>query len=134
MIEIVPMVMVDGIWPKVQKGFAEACRKGGEQFSEAWLHVTCRRGDAYLCLMHEDNDIYTAMVLQEQQWQDRQVLYVLATTGHDRKDWWKDVIDWATVTFPGCKNFVFEGRPGWGKMPGVRVLRHCYEMDMDHGL
>ena len=132
-IEICPTHLVDSVWPTLRRGFADACQKGGNQFSEAGLHLTCRTGGAYLCLMVEDEKILTAVIVQEQQWSDRQVLHVLAATGGDRRDWWGPMLEWGGQVFPGCRTLVFDGRPGWGRMPGVQVLRHVYEMDLGHG-
>ena len=133
MIAICQMHLVDSVWPALRTGFVEACRKGGNQFSEAGLHLACRTGEAYLCLMTEGQDIVMAVVVQEMQWTDRQVLSVLAVTGGDRAGWWEPMIEWGREAFPGCKSIVFDGRPGWGRMPGVKVLQHVYEMDLGHG-
>ena len=84
-IEICPMHLVDSVWPTLRQGFVDACRKGGNQFSEAGFHLTCRSGEAYLCLMTEGNDIIAAVIVQEQQWANRQVLHVLAATGGDHR-------------------------------------------------
>jgi hypothetical protein len=135
-IEIVSPILVDRVWPLIQEGMQKACRKGGNQFSEAWLHVSCRRGDAYLCVLHEDGDlgpITMSAVVQEQQWLNRQVLYVLAIAGTLADERWMEMANWARQTFPGCQSFVFEGRAGWGRFPGVKTLRHVYEMDVANG-
>ena len=108
----------------------KACEKGGRQFTEDGLHLTCRRGDAYLVLMMEDSKIETAVVIQPQQWANMQVLHVLAATGGDRTGWWEPMVAWGRETFPGCSHLIFDGRPGWGRMPGVKVLRHVFEVDL----
>lgn len=133
MIDICPMHLVDSIWPTVRMGFAEACRKGGNQFSEAGLHLSCRTGEAYLVLMMEGSDLFCAVIVQEQQWTNRQVLHVMAATGGDRTAWWDPMIEWAGQAFPGCKALVFDGRPGWGRMSGVKVIRHVYEVELSRG-
>jgi hypothetical protein len=133
MIEVVSPALVDRVWPQIREGMAKACEKGGNQVSEAWLHVSCRRGDMYLALLHEGGDmepVALAAVLQEQQWLNRQVLYVLAITGHDTQEHLAEMLEWSGKTFPGCKTVVFEGRDGWSALPGVRMLRRTFEMDL----
>ena len=104
-IEICPTHLVDSIWPTLRQGFVDACRKGGMQFSEAGLHLTCRTGGAYLCLMTEGDQIMAAVIVQEQMWANRQVLSVLAATGGDRTGWWDPMVEWGGQAFPGCKRW-----------------------------
>ena len=131
MIDICPIHLVDSVWRLIREGMEEACQKGGNQFTEAGLHLTCRSGGAYLCLMTgEPENITCAIIVQEQQWADRQVLSVLAATGGDRSGWWQPMLEWGGQAFPGCKTLVFDGRPGWGRMPKVKVLRHVYEVEL----
>ena len=124
--------LIDSVWPMLREGFARACRKGGSQFSEAGLRLTCRRGDAYLCLyLHGEEKIQAGVIVQEQQWSNRQVLFVLAATGEEPLHWWLEMTEWGKKEFPGCGSLIFEGRPGLGRMPKVKVLRHVFEMEME---
>ena len=134
MIDLCPIHLVDSVWPSIRDGMIEACRKGGRQFSEDELRLSCRSGGAYLVLMMEgENRIAAAAIVQPQQWADRMVLSVLAVTGSEPTNWWQPMLEWGAQVFPSCKTLVFDGRPGWGRMPKVNVIRHVYEVDLERG-
>lgn len=106
----------------------EACRRGGGQYTEGWLHQAARRGDAYLLIEVDGGEVRGGLVCQEQNWSGRTVLNVLAATGRDARKWAADLKAFAADNF-SVESIVFEGRPGWGRVvPGVRVLRHVYEV------
>ena len=127
MIELVPVLLVDKVWPQLQPYMVKACKKGGGQYTEGWLHTVCRRGEAYLVVDYEGTEIKAGVVCQEQNWSGRVVLNLLACGGkkYDRKAF----TSFAKETL-GFDRVVYEGRPGWGRTPGVRVVRHVYEMEL----
>ena len=133
-IEICPTHLVDSIWPTLRQGFVDACQKGRQPVFRGRAAPDLSDGRS---LSRPDDRgqqiIVVPSSLQEQQWANRQVLSVLAVTGGDRTGWWDPMLEWGGQAFPGCRTLVFDGRPGWGRMPGVKVLRHVYEVDLDHG-
>jgi hypothetical protein len=124
MIQMVPVLVVDAVWHHLREGMQEACRRGGGQFTEGWLHTLCRKGDAYLLADMEGNEVRAGIVCQEQNWSGRTVINVLAACGRDMAAW----IEPAIAMFPG-KSIVFEGRQGWQKtVPGVKLVRCVFEI------
>jgi hypothetical protein len=127
-IQLVPVFQVDAVWPHLQKGMGIACKKGGGQYTAGWLHQICRNGEAYLVVDIEENAIRAGAVVQEQNWSGRVVLRVQAACGHSMKLWLTEMLKFGPEVL-GVKNIVFDGRPGWGcRIPGVRVVRHVYEV------
>lgn len=129
MIELVPVLLVDKVWPQLQPYMVKACVKGGGQYTEGWLHTVCRKGEAYLVVDYEGTEIKAGVVCQEQNWSGRIVLNLLACGGkkYDRKAF----SDFARETL-GFERVVFEGAEGWQRTPGVRIVRYIYEMDLNH--
>jgi hypothetical protein len=127
MIEMVPVLLVDKVWPDLQNFMAIACEKGGGQYTEGWLHTICRKGDAYLVIDRAGEDILAGVVCQEQNWSGSIVLNILACGGMEYNS--GAFIEFARATFK-VEKIVFEGRPGWARTPGVRVVRHLYEMEI----
>lgn len=127
MIELVPVLLVDKAWPQIQPYMAKACDKGGGQYTEGWLHTVCRKGEAYLAVDYDGTEIKAGVVCQEQNWSGRVVLNLLACGGKRYDS--AAFIAFARETFK-VDGIVFEGRPGWARTPGVRVVRHVYEMDI----
>ncbi len=118
------MLQVDEAWPQIKDGMAEACRRGGGQYTPDWLHTMCRKGEAYLVVDFTDR-IVAAVVCQHQNWSGRTVLYLLACWGNPYRP--EPFIEFAKANFT-FDSIAFEGRPGWQKTPGVRVVRMVYEM------
>jgi hypothetical protein len=127
MIQMVPVLLVDKIWPQLQEGMAKACKKGGGQYTEGWLHTIARKGDAYLVADMDGETVTSGIVCQEQNWSGRIVLNLLACCGKPYDS--NAFIEFARATFK-VEKIIFEGRPGWGRTPGVRVVRHVYEMEI----
>ncbi len=107
---------------------AEACRRSGGQFTQDWLHGMCRRGEAYFVADIDESDQVTAAVIcQHQQWTDETVLFLHACWGKPYRP--DEFIAFAKEAFQFDK-IRFEGRGGWQKTPGVKVVRMLYEMEV----
>lgn len=125
MIQLVPVLLVDQVWPDLKAFMAIACDKGGGQYTEGWLHTLCRKGDAYLVIDRVGDDVLAGVVCQEQNWSGRTVLNILACGGMEYNS--SAFIEYARSAF-NVDGIVFEGRKGWQKTPGVRLVRCVYEM------
>jgi hypothetical protein len=133
-VEFVPIPYVDSVWNVIRPGMARACEKGGGQIHEGYLRTLCRSGQAYLTVQINDQEIIEgAAVVQENHWPTGWVLEVIACSGPDMEVWVPNMINYAKEQFRHCTRLVFEGREGWKAMPGVRVVRHVYEMDLNDG-
>lgn len=128
MIELVPVLLVDKVWPQLQPYMVKACVKGGGQYTEGWLHTVCRKGEAYLVVDYEGTEIKAGVVCQEQNWSGRVVLNLLACGGKKYDS--GAFIAFARETFK-VDGVVFGGRPGWGRLKGVRIMYSTYEMDLN---
>lgn len=129
MISLVPVFQVDAIWPHLMKGMEKACLKGGGQYTQDWLWTLCRKGDAMLVVITEGEQIKGGVVCEVQNWTGKQVLYVHAACGRDMKSWLQALHEFGTSQF-GVQSIIFEGRPGWKVTPGVKVLRHVFEIEV----
>lgn len=125
MIRLVPVLLVDAAWPALIDGMERACQRSGGQYTAAWLHGLCRRGEAYLVV--DGDPVRAGVVCQEQNWSGRTVLNVLAAAG---KPYDAGGFARFAKTVLRANRIVFEGRKGWERLPGVRVVRHVYEMDI----
>lgn len=130
--QFVPVLLVDRYWPQIREGMETACKRGGGQYTEGWLHAICRRGEAMLVADVEDDRVRAAFVLQEQNWSGRVVIFLHAACGFDMGEWFNALREFGAANFPG-KPVIFEGRPGWGRMPGVKVVRHVFEVEAGYG-
>lgn len=131
MIDIVPLHLVDAFWKPLREGMAKACAKGGGQFTPDWLFRICRTGEALLVVVTEGSEVKAGCVVQVQNWSGRMVLNVLAACGRGMRSWLQALHEYGTSQF-GVSAIVFEGRPGWKVTPGVKVVRHVYEVDISN--
>lgn len=126
MIVLLPVLLVDRYWPQVKDGMAEACLRSGGQYTQDWLHGLCRRGEAYFVADIDDADeVQAAVVCQNQNWTGTSVLFLHACWGRPYKP--DEFIAFAKEAFQ-FDTIKFEGRPGWQKTPGVKVVRMLYDM------
>lgn len=127
MIQLVPVFQVDAIWPHLKEGMEKACKRGGGQYAHDYLWTMCRRGDAMLVVIRDGEHIKGGVVCEVQNWTGRQVLYVHAACGSDMKSWLQALHGFGTTHF-GVQSIIFQGRPGWKVTPGVKVVRHVFEV------
>lgn len=127
MIQLVPVLLVDQYWPHLQEGMDKACRKGGGQYGPDWLWSMCRKGDAFLIVDTEGDQIRAAAVVQVQNWVNRTILFVYAACGRDLEEWMEPMKEFAFNAF-SVSAIMFEGRLGWGKKKGIKTLRCVYEI------
>lgn len=134
-IHLVPVADVDGIWPHLQSGMAEACNRCGDDITPWHLLSWCRRSDALLFVWFADEEIKAGLVVRPETWGKEQVLRILALTGHDIDEWlpWLEACD-VWKTYVGDLPIIFEGRKGWErKVPNASVLRVVYRMEANGG-
>lgn len=131
MIRLVQLDQVDTVWPLIAEGIKEACRRGRGSVNPDWLFGLCRRGEAYLFVYVEGDNIRAAYVCQVQDWPSGQVLNILVLCGEGWEEWIPLFRDFC-ATF-NVKRVVFSGRKGLGSIKGARLLHSTYELDLTDG-
>lgn len=130
MICLVPVGEIDRVWPALNDGMTDGCRRCGDDLTAWDLFSQCRRSDALLFVWF-DNEIKAGLVVRPEQWGTEQVLRILMLTGHEIDKWLPQLEacdDWKK--FVGNLPVIFEGRLGWQrKMPKARVLRVVYKLE-----
>lgn len=127
MIYLARVDQVDVIWPHIREGMERACKKGGGSVTPYWLWTICRRSEALLFYVLQDDKIQAALIVEEQQLHDKKVLHVHAACGMGMKQWLKEANTFARSFGLPLR---FEGRPGLGKVvDGAKVVRHVYEVN-----
>ena len=129
MIRLAGVHEIDTIWPLLEKGMAEACRRGRGTADPYWLWTICRRSEAMLFYVLDGQTVKAGCVCEVQNVQGERVLKIHALCGMGSKEWLKELSAYA-ANFLHVTKGVFEGRPGWGRLPGVKLVRSVYEVDL----
>ncbi len=128
MIRLVRLYEIDDVWPHLLEGFAEACRRCGDDVSTWHLQMWLRRSDA---LLFVTDGIKAGLIVRPEQWGEERVARVLSCTGRDMQEWLTDAIGsdvWRAHL--GDLPIIFEGREGWKRaIPNARVLRVVYRIN-----
>jgi hypothetical protein len=129
MIRLAAIAEIDAIWPRIAAGMEECCRRSGGDITPDWLFFTCRKGDALLAVIEDgEGEFQAALIAAPQAWGGRRVLRILALSGRDMAGWLEELTAFELPL--GIDTVIFEGRAGWGRIPGVREIRRVYEADM----
>lgn len=132
MIRLASLFEVDAIWPHIAEGMKDCCERSGGDITPDWLFIACRKGEAILLTFEADkHEILGALIAVPQQWANERVLRILGLCGREMDRWLEDLKAYNPPL--GIEKVIFEGRPGWAKVPGVREIRRVYEMEMSHG-
>lgn len=113
-LELVPVALVDAVWPRIAAGMEAACRRSGDDLTAPYLFAECRAGRALLFVVTADGEARAALVARVEQWGAARVLRLLAASGRGMGDWLAAVTShhqWPRLL--GCEKVVFEGRRGW---------------------
>jgi hypothetical protein len=123
---LVPVHVIDQIWPKVAEGFEDAIHRTGGDVALGDLWTQARSGRAFL-FVAIDGDIRGASLWRFETWASGPKFRCLALYGENMADWFADM-ERAVRAAAGSARLVTEGRRGWAKMlPNVRELRTLYE-------
>lgn len=135
MIRLAGVEEVDALWPVFADGMQECCRRSGGDITPDWLFMCCRRGEALLFVIDVEGKPKAALVARPEQWGPDRVLRLIAAAGTEMDRWLGELSDHrAFIDRLGISKVIFEGRKGWERVvPKARVLRHVYEVDLNHG-
>lgn len=127
-VELVPVWLIDKVWPKLADGFHDALMKTGGDCSAGDLWTQARSGRAFLFVAHDGTEMHGASLWRFETWPTGEKFRCLALFGNDMQAWLSDMRK-AVEDAKGKATIVTEGRPGWGRVfPEARELRRLYEV------
>lgn len=132
LVSLVPLNLVDTVWPHVVDGFQRASARSGGDLTVADLWIGCRAGHVFLFVVQDDaNQIIAATAWKPETWGKGQRFRCLGLYGKGVKAW-KDELR-AHVTrvakLCGANGLIADGRDGWTAMyPDARKIRAVYEV------
>src|SRR5690606_6563130 len=90
-ITLVPVHMVDQIWPRLADGFDRSVKRTGGDMTMHDCWVTARSGCGFLFVAHDDAEIHGASLWRGETWQTGAKFRCLALYGRRMKDWIADM-------------------------------------------
>lgn len=132
-VSLVPVQMVDQVWPQVVQGFQKASDRSGGDLTVGDLWQGCRSGNCFLILAHDESQVAAATVWKPETWSSGGKFRCLALYGGDMDEWLDDVIGLVTrlAQDSGAGQVIFEGREGWfKKLAGLRRVRSTFAIDV----
>jgi hypothetical protein len=126
-ITLVPVHLVDSVFPQIQAGLHKAAMRTGGDMTTADMWQQARAGVAFIFVAHEGDDIRGASLWRGETWSSGPKFRCLALYGKGFRDWIEDMHQ-AVRTAAGGANLVAEGRPGWQPVfRKAKVIRLLYE-------
>lgn len=129
-VTLVPLHLVDGVWPSVKDGFQRASDRFGGDLTVGELWQGCRAGHCFLFVVHDDQKVVAATVWKPELWRSGGKFRCLALYGLGMQHWMPELHDKVKQTAVQCgaESLLAEGREGWKKIfTAARVLRVVYE-------
>lgn len=129
-VTLVPLHLVDGVWPSVKDGFQRASDRFGGDLSVGDLWQLCRSGNAFLFVVHDDQTVAAATAWRPELWGSGPKFRCLALYGTNMADWMPELHEKVKQTAVQCgaTSLMSDGRAGWQKVfPKAKVLRMVYE-------
>lgn len=131
---LVPVHLVDPVWPHVSEGFKRASDRFGGDITVAELWTACRAGNVWLFVVRDDAEkIIAATVFRAERWRKGERFRCLAMYGERMKEWQEALFKHVTQVAKdaGCNGFVTDGREGIGFMfPNAKKVRSVFEMEI----
>lgn len=131
---LVPVHMVDQIWPQVVEGFQRASDRFGGDLTVGDLWVGCRAGHCFLFVVHEGEEVKAATVWKPEVWRSGPKFRCLALYGKGMAEWMPELHEMVRKVGRDCgaETLLAEGRKGWERIfPGAKPLRTLYEEPID---
>lgn len=125
-----PAHLIDNVWPHVREGFERATAKTGGDLDTAALWTGCRRGDYFLIVAVEGEEIRAASIWKPETWTSGKKLRCMAVYGRKMADWKDEMREVATRIARDCgaTSFIADARLGWVKaLPKTRIIRVVLE-------
>lgn len=129
-VSLVPVQMVDQIWPRVFEGFQRASDRFGGDLTVGDLWQGCRAGTCFLFIVHDDKEVVAATAWRPELWGSGPKFRCMALYGLGMADWMPELHEKVrqTAIHCGAASLMAEGREGWAKIfPNAKLLRVTYE-------
>lgn len=134
-VSLVPVQMVDQVWPHVSEGFQRASDRFGGDITVAELWTACRAGHVWFFVVQDDaGKIVAAMVFKAETWRKGERFRCLAMYGIGMDDWKGAAFEHVAkvAKLAGCNGLIADAREGIGVMfPNARKVRSVFEMELD---
>lgn len=129
MIHLVPVADVDKVWPLLSEGMEQACQKARCSLTPDDIYQSCK-ADAQLHVAWLDEQIKAGIVTQIHERPDGRMLKVIALCGWEMHRWLPELYTYEWLRSEQIKHVVWEGRKGLEAIPGARVIRQVFEMEL----
>lgn len=133
-ISLVPLHLIDGIWPSVKDGFQALIDTGSGDLTLSDLWLGCRTGTCFLFVVHDDQKVAAATVWKPELWPSGPKFRCMALYGKGMSEWMPGLHEKVKQTAVQCgaTSLVSEGRKGWERyFKTAKVLRVTYEEEID---
>lgn len=121
---------MDQLWPYLAAGFQKATDRTGGDITTGDLWQGCRRGDLFLFIAREGDEIMGASIWKPETWQSGVKFRNMGLYGRKFRLWIYPMRDRVERVAKDCgaTSLLSEGRVGWAKVfPKAKVLRVLYE-------
>lgn len=133
-VSLVPVGMVDQIWPAVSEGFQRASDRFGGDITVSDLWVGCRSGNCFFFLVQDEaGAVRGAMVFKPETWRRGQMFCCLAMFGTGMDEWLDPALEHVVkvARLAGCNKLMAHAREGIGtKITAARKVRSVFEMEI----
>ena len=131
-VSLVPVHMVDTVWPHVVAGFQRASTRSGGDLTVADLWIGCRAGHCFLFVVQNaENQIIAATAWKPEAWGKGQRFRCLGLYGKGVREWADTLRDHVSqvAKLCRCNGLIADGRDGWKVIfPDAKRLRAVYEV------
>lgn len=132
-VDLVPVHLIDSVWPMVTYGLEHACRRTGGDITSDYLWSETRSGGAFLLVAVDGERIVGAAVVRIEKWTSGRKCRLMCLYGEKMSEWGEAMLERIeTIARAGqATSIVADGRLGWSRRyPKARVLRKTFEMDI----
>lgn len=128
-VSLIPVQMVDQVWPGVANGFQRASDRFGGDLTVGELWGGCRAGHCFLFVIHDEQKIAGATVWKPEMWASGTKFRCLGLYGKGMSTWLDDLVAAVAKVARDCgaEEAVFDGREGWFReLKGIRRIRSTF--------
>ncbi len=131
-ISLVPIHLVDQIWPHVVAGFQRSSARSGGDLTVSDLWIGVRAGHCFMIVVQNgEGQIIAATVWKPETWGRGQRFRCLGLYGKGVKQWAVALREHVTrvAHLCGCNGLIADGREGWKVIfPDAKRLRAVFEV------
>ena len=123
---------VDKVWPLISEGIQKSCDRGTGELCAGQLWQMCRSGNAFLCLVYDDDKIHMASVWRFEEHIRGHAFHCLTLYGSSLRTWFEQSRDFIIKIAKdnGANRVTACGRKGWVRMFNMSVNGDTYEVEI----